>query len=271
MSKPKARAENDPQPQSDGSDPVRASGLAPRSFGLKLDVAILLAISPLLLTGLRVWLYSGGDTAIFLTLVRTLDVATVLVGTVAVLMQGLILLGVVLILTDWEIRERFVAALRRPGVIAALAVLFLLLFYTANAMFAFGLVAIALLAGIFLALRRWVPWARKILRWLVAPKGDPKRPDSLATVASVGITLLILPTNMWLPLEQLELIDSQQQTAYVLEVSSEWTTALTESRAVRIYPTEDVLGRETCRSATDLTLAKVFFQIPPDPEAPTCD
>ncbi len=238
--------------------------------GLKLDVAILLAVSPLVLSGIRVWLYAGGDTAIFLTLVRTLDVATVLVGTTAVLMQGLVLLSVVLILTDWRIRARFIAALRRPWFLPALAVTFLLLLYTASIMFALGLMAIAVLALAFVAVKKWVPASRKVLEFVVAPKGDRIRPDSVATVASIGITLLIMPTNMWLPLERIELTGGEVEFAYVLEVTGEWTTALTEERAVRIYGTDEVTARETCRPITNLTLAKTLFQIPPDPSAPTC-
>jgi len=246
---------------------------APKEIGLAparpwyFDVAILLAAAPLIFSAVRVWLYAGGDTAVFLTLVRTLDLPTVLVGTLAVLAQGALLLFFTMVFLDWRVRDIFRTWLQRPWSSSLTAVVLIVFVITGNVMFWAGLASLAALIGLYFLVKH-IPGGKRLTKWVVPPRGE--RSDTSVVVVSVAITLLMLPTNMWLPLEQVTLANKSTEQSYVLQVSSEWTTTLTKDRKIRTYPTTDVVDRETCRSAVNGTLGAVLFQVPIDADAPKC-
>lgn len=115
-----------------------------------------------------------------------------------------------------------------------------------------------------------IPGLRRIASGLVPSRESGRRPDVTSIVISVGIVILMVPQNMWLPLERLSVNGQDSVNAYVLQVSSEWTTLLTEQREIRIVSTDRVEARDICRPATSATLGALMLQIPRDSAAPTC-
>lgn len=110
-----------------------------------VDVALLIAILPIAASALRVWLYSGGDTALFLALVRTIDLPTVIVGTSAVLAQSAVLFLVALVLIDWKTRARVARWFKSPWAQVVFSVTVMVVLLTASVTFWLGVLALVLL------------------------------------------------------------------------------------------------------------------------------
>ncbi|TPX05551.1 hypothetical protein FJ656_05920 [Schumannella luteola] len=219
--------------------------------GIGLDTALLIAIVPLAAAAVRIWMYSGGDTSLFLVLLRTLDIPAVLVGTMVSLVPALVGVAVVVLVTDSKARVRALRTIaRHPGATSiAVPIAALVLLYTTSWTLLLGLLALAAaLLGLAFG------WRAAKRRWPRIAEGRAG-PDSMATVMAVVIGVLISPKNMWLPIEQIELADSPSVVAYVLQADSDWTTLLTDERAVAIVPSSLVLSRTICSSDSPGTFA----------------
>ena len=209
------------------------------------------------------WMYSGGDIAVFLVLVRTLNIPAVLIATVVLLVPWLLFVATMVLLTDWKARDwakgwladhRWIA----PGV----PVVALIILYTGSWPIALGALVIGLLVGIYLFVRRFWNWGHQhISRLLVAPRGDQNGPNSLITVVTIVIVFLITPANMWLPLERIEMASGEQEVGYVLEATSDWTTLITVARRVDVLPTPEVKGRTICRTSSLPSIATLLFPV----------
>lgn len=242
-----------------------------RKRGL-VDVALVIALAPVVAAAVRVWMYSGGDTSVFLVLLRTLDIPAALIASAMLLVPTALLLLVIILLTDWRARDAMQATLERnPWLAPVFPILFFVMVYTGNILFALGAAFVALLVVVYFSIKRFWPWGHEhINRVVIAPRGDRNRPASMLTIAGVLTVFLIAPSNMWLPLERVERVDSEPLVGYVLESNEEWTTLLTPAKRIEVVQTPKVGAREVCRPGGPVSLATLLY--PSDlKNAPDCD
>lgn len=221
-------------------------------FRLRIDAAIVVALAPLVAAATRIWLYSGGDSALFLVLLRTIDIPAVLIGTTVLIIPSALIWFALILLTDPRVRYRTHAWVNgnkwAPAVIGPL--IFALIAYTLPWPTIAGLSAIIACAiGYYL----WRKHRKKS-----TPHVDKSRrvgPDSFVSIVSVAALFLIGPSSMWLPMERIEIAGSKPQTGYVLQTDNSWTTVLTSKRAIRIVPTTKIEKRQVCSSHNPGTLA----------------
>lgn len=225
------------------------------------DIALFIAVSPLIAAAVRIWLYSGGDVSIFLLLLRTLDIPVVLMATLVIMIPTAIVVMLWVILTDWKARDYIANWIEqhRWAILLLPLVLFVLI-YTAGPLLLLSLLMIILSTVFYVAIGRFWPWGKKhITDIVIAKRGDHYGPDSIVTIVGLLIIFLIIPHNMWLPLERVKINPDKQYHAYVLESNAEWTTLLTPEKSVLIVPTHSVKARELCRAAANLTLATLLY------------
>ena len=239
------------------------------------DITLLIAVLPIVVAALRIWLFSGGDTAVFLTLLRTLDITAVLVGTGALMIPTLLMILLVIVVTDWKAREYLGEKMAQSSwYIWAVLIVGIVLLYTASwwAYVGMGIVAIFLLL-VFLITRYW-PWgSSNVLDRVMSRKGSTTRPDSLTTLVSTLAVFLMAPTSMWLPLERIGIQDRDPTSGYVLETDSEWTTILTgKGTKVEVIRSGQVESREICDSNFKGSIAtSIFRKGEQGSDAPDCD
>lgn len=234
----------------------------PRKRERKLiDVALVIALAPVVAAGIRVWMYSGGDVSVFLVLLRTLDIPAALIASAVLLVPTLILLTAVILFTDWRARDWFSRTLERNTWIAPIfPILFFIVIYTGNIVFAIGAAFIVVDIIVYFIIKRFWSWGHKhINQLLIAPRGDPNGPASVLTIIAVLTIFLVVPGNMWLPEERVEQTDSPPVVGYVLESGEVWTTLLTSDRQIEVVPTADVEERAVCRPSGPVSLATLIF------------
>lgn len=221
-------------------------------FRFRADAAILVALAPLVAAAIRIWLFSGGDSALFLVLLRTIDIPAVLIGTTALIIPSALIWFALILLTDPKVRYRAHLWLSgnkwAPALIGPLVVA--LLVYTLPWPTIAGLGAI-IACGIGYYL-----W-RKVRKNSTSRVDGASRvgPDSLVSIVSVAAVFLVGPSSMWLPMERIEIAGSKPQTGYVLQTDDSWTTILTSKRVITILPTAKVRKRQVCSSRNPGTLA----------------
>ena len=227
----------------------------------RFDAALLIALVPVAGAAVRIWMYSGGDVAVFLVLLRTLNIPAVLIGTCLLVAPGLFLLALVILLSDWKARDWAKDWLTRHRWIApALSVTFILLLYTVSWTILIPLGVLGILTVAYFIIRRFWPWGKKhITDNAIAERGNRSGPDSIITVIGVLVLFLIAPTNMWLPLEKVGITKADDQVAYVLESTAEWTTLLSPDRMVKVIATSDVESRSVCRASGGGSLATLLY------------
>lgn len=223
-----------------------------------IDIALVLALAPVVAAAVRIWLYSGGDSSLFLTLLRTIDIPAILIGTSILIVPSLLIFIVFALVTDrkaWEWTKENVLGNRTVGTLVV-PIILVVLGYTTPWPTIVLLVSVILVAvGIFFARRAW----RK-----KHPKDDSKEgfwerfnPDSVPMLLSIVVMFLVTQSNMWLPLERMT-IDQTPEVGYVLESTGEWTTILTSDRELTVTQTSDVAEREICESSNAGTLAMLI-------------
>lgn len=251
------------------STPLAPSSSHDRS---RIDVALFIAVVPIVAAAVRIWLFSGGDVPVFLTLLRTIDIPAVLIGTIVLMIPGLITLALAILLTDWKMRDRAKAWLNNRRWLTPLApVVIFVLLYTVSWAFVISLVGIGLMVAAYVLIRRFWPWGKKhIADVVVARRGDENGPVSLVTFVGVLIAFLIMPTSTWLPLERIDVNNSESRTAYVLESTGEWTTLLTLRHKIEVHPTNQIKNRAVCRAEANGSLATLMYRTNDRNDAPDC-
>lgn len=225
------------------------------------NLSVLLAAAPIAVATARVVGFSRGDQALLTTLLQTLDVPAVLIGSLipaAVIVLGITIYAAIgdprvsrALLRGW----RGLSPLTETGIAAAL----LLLVYVSDLQTLGATVGLLVLAGAIRALltRR----ARSRGRSWVGFGGD--------TVAVVAALLLpvLMNASMWLPSERVRLADGLQEQVYVLAVDGPWTTLLrTKDRRIIRLPSADVTEREVCNTTQVRALAQEFGTGSPQPQ-----
>ena len=227
----------------------------------RFDVALLIALVPVAGAAVRIWMYSGGDVAVFLVLLRTLNIPAVLIGTCLLIVPGLLLLALVILLSDWKARDWTKNWLTSHRWIApAFPIIFFLLLYTVSWTILIPLGVLGVLTAAYFLTRRFWPWGKKhITDIAIAEREDRNSPASIITVIGVLVIFLITPTNMWLPLEKVGITKADDQVAYVLESTAEWTTLLSPDRKVEVIATSDIESRSVCRTSGGGSLTTLLY------------
>ncbi|TQJ30132.1 hypothetical protein [Microbacterium sp. SLBN-146] len=242
-------------------DPIRESDPAQAKVARSrwLDVGVLVAVLPVAMAALRIVLYSGGDPVLMRVLIETLDVPTLLLGTLLPLLPLLFWLALQPLITDAPLTRQL---LRRTApnrnwwlvLIIALPLLYVLVGPwpdTIETILWFG-GALALGAltvwgvGVFRWRRAGHPW-RTALRVRVTIASQPLGSVTHLLLVSVVLIVVIfaMPRGFWLPLESIT-ADGADLTGYVLQSEDGWTTVMTEGRAIERFPAASVTSRTVC-------------------------
>ena len=224
----------------------------------RFDIALLIAIVPIAAATIRIWMYSGGDIALFLVLLRTINIPAVLVGTAVLLVPSLLLVGLVMILFDRKARAWIKARFARNSwtITVAFPVVGIVIGYTISWPYFVWLVIISACAvGYFFIRRFWQK--RKVTKKTTNKKSffGSTGPDSFIVLLSVVASFLVTPGNIWLPLEQVTITGRESSIGYVLESTSDWTTVLTKERTLSIIATSDLESRQLCDTHNPGTIA----------------
>jgi hypothetical protein len=235
--------------------------VGPRRRNLPLDIALVIALAPLLGAAVRIWMYSGGDSALFFVLLQTLDAGPVLIGTAVLLIPTLLVVFVVTLVSDHKLRALTASWFRKNSRILSISIplLLVIIAYTVDWLYlAIGLVTTLGAVAYYLVSRRLE--RRRRSRPGNNGRERPPGPDSIATFIAIVAGFLVLPGNMWLPLERISIQGEARATGYVLETTAEWTTFLTTDQGIRIIATSDVRSREICQASNNGTLAMLIQQ-----------
>lgn len=247
-----------------------------------VDIGVLIAATPIVLAAARILIFSGGDPALFRVLIQTLNVPTVLLGTIVSILPVVALLPLALFASEpgalWHFTRarwfRYAFPAYSAVVVAAI---------TLGPWPAMGWTAltVTLLFVVFRLARRAQHGTRAYRRGLTmrsairasppmrvrAPSGAWKS-SALSPIAIVILSLASLQ-SMWLPSELLHLADGTELTGFVLEEKSEWTTFLTEGRAILRVSTAQVEARTVCQQGEFSSLMTHWAKISPV-NAPRC-
>lgn len=227
----------------------------------RFDVAVLIALLPVVAAAVRIWMYSGGDSALFLVLLRTLNIPAVLIGTGILMVPSLLTLALIILLTDKKAREwvKKLSSNHRWLFTIVIPIFLVIVGYTISWTTFVWLTAIALVALVFFFIqRRWRKFRQRKTGVEAAQRRSPIGPDSFATLFTVVAVFLVTPTNMWLPLEQVSIAGGGARVGYVLESAAEWTTILTNDRKLEIVATPKVESRAICNVPNPGTLAMLI-------------
>lgn len=224
-----------------------------------LDAALLIALLPVTVAAVRIVLYSGGDPTLMRVLIETLDVTTLLLGTLLPMFPLALWVVVQPLIMDLPLARKLLTQ-KHPYriwwlvLIIALPVLYVLVGPWPDALRTIGWVAIGLLIG---TLALWIvgvvqtrasgrTW-RASFRVRVGIGTTPlngMKPLLIAPIV-LAVAILVIPRGFWLPLESVT-TDSGQITGYVLQTENDWATVMTEDRAILRYPADSVEARVVC-------------------------
>lgn len=225
-----------------------------------LDFGLLIAVVPIVLAAARIVLYSGGDPVLMRVLIETLNVTTLLLGTILPMLPLLFWLALQPLIADASLTRQLLTK-RAPSrnwwllLLIAFPALYVLvgpwpdslrgLAYLAGAL-ALGACTVWVF-GVLRERRRGARW-RHALRVRLTWGRGPVTGDA-AHVLIVPVVLLLVifavPRGFWLPLESVT-VDSQEVRGYVLQVEDGWATVLTEDRGVERYPAASMTARDIC-------------------------
>lgn len=245
---------------------------------LAVDIATVLTLAPVAAAGLRVWIYSGGDLAVFNVLIRTLDIPALLVSTAFQILPLIVWALIFYSLIEWRFRDWLENLLRNNRWLdVAAPLIFLLIIFTAPAK-TVGL-SVLFFVGAFVGYRiiySKAPRARSILAALVPRRGDRIVGRGVADAASIAffmaLTFFASPGTMWLPLERVNIKDAPPLVGYVLESSEMWTTTLSRDYRILIISTSSVQSRTICREEREFRFIDIVSRADHgDTVAPVCN
>lgn len=244
---------------------------------LWVDLGVLIAVLPIMFAGIRVLVYSGGDPVILRTLIGTLDVPAVVMGTLLPLIPILVFSFFQFLILDsgrsqWALRGAAKWAAIIFGIIAI--ALYALLGPYPGSPIIIGSLALGLLTGqiIYLASTRKARADGSIKRAKDARPDFSLRRNVYVWVSPavlIGV-ILLLPLGMWLPSERLDLDDGTSIETYVLRTSSGWMTTIDADKIIRQVPADSVEARTVCDQGNAETLALVWLTPRSGVDIPTC-
>lgn len=238
-----------------------------------LDFGILLASVPILLASLRILIFSGGDPVLMKVLVETLDIQTLLLGTVLPVLPMVLVPILQPLIYDGGMARKLMGTESKQRLwwflaVAILVSLFVLLGPYPSALRTVRNLTIAILAGV---LSTYVLFSIRALikkeslkgvlrsRFYWGSESSIFRPIHLLMGPVVFLTVVFAqPSTMWLPLEQM-VVKGQSHNGYVLEESGNWVTMLGKDKSVMRAPSASISKRVVCDQGKHTSLLIIWF------------
>jgi hypothetical protein len=183
---------------------------------LRSHVTLVLTLIPVLLSGLRIFAVANGDRAKLVTLLSTLDVTAVLLGTFAWLLPTGFGVVAAICWIRW-LQLRSVSG--PPGAGQRTAILWLVVCTTILALILFALAPVNDLPNLLLCV-----FAVYFFR-----KPERNRVGQAVIIGATFLTLVLAPVvfraaNMWLPAEKIALKNQPAIVGYVLTTDARYAT-----------------------------------------------
>ncbi|WP_029151241.1 hypothetical protein [Microbacterium indicum] len=225
--------------------------------------AILIAILPVVVAAIRVMLYSGGDPVVMKTLVETLNILTLLLGTFLPLLPLLVYFAFQMLMARTPAFNAAIRTAKGRLALFAGAAFWLLLGPFPATVWLVGAVVFGLVTG-WLLLRYVKPW-RRLHEWMAPGPGKtpPTSPAYITTIVLL-VTLLVVPQGMWLPLERVTRSGSADQFVYVLKDAEGWTTTITNNRSIDVFKSSEVTARVVCDQGQYASILTMMTGADPD-------
>ncbi|HEY6687952.1 MAG TPA: hypothetical protein VI094_17265 [Propionibacteriaceae bacterium] len=221
---------------------------------VRSHVTLVLTLIPVLLSGLRIFAVANGDRATLVTLLSTLDVKAVLLGTFAWLLPT----GFGVAAAICWIRWLQLGSVSGPlGAGQRTALLWLAVCITILAVILFALAPVNDLFNLLLCL-----FAVYFFR-----KPERNRLGQAVIIGAAFVTLVLAPVvfraaNMWLPAEKIVLRNQPAIVGYMLTADPRYATVLKAADStVQILEFDDVESRTICRLNPGLESASLVRYI----------
>lgn len=213
-------------------------------------VTLVLTLIPILLSGLRIFAVANGDRPTLVTLLSTLDVKAVLLGTFAWLLPTAFGVAAAICWIRWlQLRS----ASPPLGAGQTTALLWLALCTTLVALILFALAPVNDLVNLFLCVFAVYPFR----------KPERNRVGQAVIIGAAFLVLVLAPVvfraaNMWLPAEKIVLKNQPVMVGYVLMADPRYATVLKAADStVQILELDDVESRTICRLNPELESASL--------------
>lgn len=221
---------------------------------VRSHVTLVLTLIPILLSGLRIFAVANGDRATLVTLLSTLDVTAVLLGTFAWLLPTAFGVAAAICWIRW-LQLRSVS--RPPTAGQRTAILWLAVCTTILALILFAFAPVNDLLNLLLCL----------LAVYFFRKPERNRVGQAVIIGAAFLALVLAPVlfraaNMWLPAEKIVLRNQPAIVGYVLTADPRYATVLKAADStVQILPLDDVESRTICRLNPGLESASLVRYI----------
>lgn len=221
---------------------------------VRSHVTLVLTLIPILLSGLRIFAVANGDRATLVTLLSTLDVTAVLLGTFAWLLPTAFGVAAAICWIRW-LQLRSVS--RPPTAGQRTAILWLAVCTTILALILFAFAPVNDLLNLLLCL----------LAVYFFRKPERNRVGQAVIIGAAFLALVVAPVlfraaNMWLPAEKIVLRNQPAIVGYVLTADPRYATVLKAADStVQILPLDDVESRTICRLNPGLESASLVRYI----------
>ncbi len=207
---------------------------------VRSHVTLVLTLIPILLSGLRIFAVANGDRATLVTLLSTLDVKAVLLGTFAWLLPTAFGVAAAICWIRW-LQLRSVS--RPLGARQTTALLWLAVCTTILALILFALAPVNDLFNLLLCV-----FAVYFFR-----RPERNRAGQAVIIGAAFLALVLAPVvfraaNMWLPAEKIVLRNQPAIIGYVLTADPRYATVLKAADStVQILQLDEIESRTICR------------------------
>lgn len=205
---------------------------------LRSHITLLVTVIPVLLSGVRIFAVANGDRATLVTLISTLDVKAVLLGTFAWLLPTAFGVAAAVCWIRWlQLSAVSTPHVGRRGVTLWLAVC---------------LTVVALILFAFAPLNDLIYLLLCTLAVGYFRKPQRNRIGQAVILGCAFLVLVLAPVvfraaNMWLPAETIEIRDQPAVVGYVLAADPQYATVLQAAGStVRILRLDQVESRTIC-------------------------
>jgi hypothetical protein len=219
---------------------------------VRSHITLVLTLIPILLSGLRIFAVANGDRATLVTLLSTLDVKAVLLGTFAWLVPSGFGVAAAIFWIRWlQLESVPLGAGQRT------AILWLAVSTTILALILFAFAPVNDLLNLLLCL-----FAVYFFR-----KPERNRVGQAVIIGAAFFALVVAPVvfraaNMWLPAERIVLKNQPVMVGYVLAADPRYATVLKAADStVQILELDDVESRTICRLNPGLESASLVRYI----------
>jgi hypothetical protein len=210
---------------------------------------LVVTLIPILLSGLRIFAVANGDRAALVTLLSTLDVTAVLLGTFAWLLPTAFGVAAAICWVRWlQLRSVTSPRVGQRGIMLWLAV---------------GTSVVALILFAFALLNDLFNLVLCELAIVFFRKPERNRIGQAVIVGAAFLAVVLAPVvfrvaNMWLPAEKIAVRNQPVMVGYVLAADSRYATVLQAADSVvRILQLDQVESRTICRLSPRLESASL--------------